>query len=120
MQGRVALRECGPYGEDHREAGVLEGSFDSLQTTKTLTLLEIPVSTARFGLPFHPTLKRANRADDDGYQCLLLLRSLGLAESNSASFILGGRARLIAPSHDIGSKVVICQIMSFMGMGRRK
>ena len=54
---------------------------ESPQTTKTLTLLEIPESTAHFGLPSHPTPTGTNRADDYDAQCPGLVRSLGLAES---------------------------------------
>ena len=55
---------------------------ESPQTTKALTLLEIPESTARFGLPSHQTLTGTNRAGACGDQCLVLMRSLGLAESH--------------------------------------
>ena len=75
----------------------------SSQTTKTLTLLEMPESTAHFGLPSNLTFTGTNRADDCDDLCLGLVRSLGLAESHSANLRRGGRPRLIARSHDTGS-----------------
>ena len=79
---------------------------ESPQTTKTLTLLEIPESTAPFGLPSHQTLTGTNCAGDYNDQCLGLVRSLGLAESHSANLRRDGRPRYVAHSSDIYSRVV--------------
>ena len=78
---------------------------ESPQTTNTLTLLEIPESTVYFGLPSHPTHTETNRAEDCNDQRLGLVRSLGLAESNSADLMRGGRFRLKSHAHDICSQV---------------
>ena len=57
-------------------------------------------------LPSHPTLTGNGRADDCDDQFLGLVHSLVLRESHSANSILGGRSRLTAHSHDIGSQVI--------------
>ena len=80
---------------------------ESSQTTKSLTVLEIPVWAAYFRQPSHPTLTGTNRADDCDDQCLGLVRSLGLAESHSANLSRGGRPRLISHSRDIGSQIAV-------------
>ena len=74
---------------------------ESPQTTNALTRLGIPESTAHFGLPSYPTLTGITRA-----LILGLVRSLGLAESNSANLRWGCRSRPIAHSHDIDSPLV--------------
>ena len=67
----------------------------SSQTKKTLTLIEIPESTADFGLPSNPTPTGANRADDYDDKSLGLVRFLGLAESQSVKLRRGDRKELL-------------------------